>query len=117
MLVGPEDVLDVNVWKEPDMTRSVSPAGRKISLPLINDVQAAGSTPQQLAANVTEKLRKFLTETSVVTVIVTAITNSQRVRLWSVKCFATEGDFPPILGMTVWQALAEIRGILRPLPM
>ena len=62
-VIGPEDVIDINVWKEPDMTRivPVRPDG-KISLPLINDVQAAGSTPQQLASTVTEKLRKFLTE-------------------------------------------------------
>ena len=77
-VIGPQDVIDVNVWKEPDMTRivPVRPDG-KISLPLINDVQAAGSTPTQLAATVTEKLRKFLTEPQV-TVIVTQI-NSQRV--------------------------------------
>ncbi len=59
-VIGPEDVLDINVWKEPDVTRvvPVRPDGR-ISLPLINDVQAAGSSPQQLAAAVTEKLRKY----------------------------------------------------------
>ncbi len=45
-VIGPEDVLDINVWKEPDVSRivPVRPDG-KISLPLINDVQAAGSTP------------------------------------------------------------------------
>jgi polysaccharide export outer membrane protein len=75
-VIGPEDVLDINVWKEPDVSRvvPVRPDGR-ISLPLINDVQAAGLSPQQLAGNVTEKLRKYLNEPQV-TVIVTAI-NSQ----------------------------------------
>ena len=50
-VIGPEDVLDINVWKEPDVSRvvPVRPDGR-ISLPLINDVQAAGLSPQQLAA-------------------------------------------------------------------
>ena len=49
-MIGPEDMLDINVWKEPDVSRvvPVRPDGR-ISLPLINDVQAAGLSPQQLA--------------------------------------------------------------------
>jgi polysaccharide export outer membrane protein len=106
-VIGPEDVIDINVWKEPDMTRlvPVRPDG-KISLPLINDVQAAGSTPQQLAAAVTDKLRKFLTEPQV-TVIVTQI-NSQRV--FVVGEVLRAGAFPLIPGMTVLQALASAGG-------
>ena len=107
-VIGPEDVIDVNVWKEPDMTRivPVRPDG-KISLPLINDVQAAGSTPQQLAADVTKKLRKFLTEPQV-TVIVTAI-NSQP-RVCRGRSSLRAGAFPLIPGMTVLQALASAGG-------
>ena len=106
-IIGPEDVIDINVWKEPDMTRNVPvrPDG-KISLPLINDVQAAGSTPQQLASTVTEKLRKFLTEPQV-TVIVTQI-NSQRV--FVVGEVLRAGAFPLIPGMTVLQALSSAGG-------
>jgi len=106
-IIGPEDVLDINVWKEPEMTRSVPvrPDG-KISLPLINDVQAAGSTPQQLAATVTEKLRKYVQEPQV-TVIVTAI-NSQRV--FVVGEVLRAGAFPLIPGMTVLQALSSAGG-------
>jgi polysaccharide biosynthesis/export protein len=106
-VIGPEDVIDINVWKEPDMTRNVPvrPDG-KISLPLTNDVLAAGSTPQQLASTVTEKLRKFLTEPQV-TVIVTQI-NSQRV--FVVGEVLRAGAFPLIPGMTVLQALASAGG-------
>jgi polysaccharide export outer membrane protein len=106
-IIGPEDVLDVNVWKEPDVTRvvPVRPDG-KITLPLINDVQAAGSTPQQLAATVTSKLRKFLTEPQV-TVIVTQI-NSQRV--FVVGEVLRAGAFPLVPGTTVLQALASAGG-------
>jgi polysaccharide biosynthesis/export protein len=106
-MIGAEDVLSINVWKEPDMTRivPVRPDG-KISLPLINDVQAAGSTPQQLASAVTDKLRKFLTDPQV-TVIVTAI-NSQRV--FVVGEVLRAGAFPLIPGMTVLQALANAGG-------
>src|SRR5215468_8881853 len=57
-VIGPEDVLHIAVWKEPDLTASlpVRPDG-KISLPLLNDVQAAGLTPIQLADVLTERLK------------------------------------------------------------
>ena len=106
-VIGPEDVIDINVWKEPDMTRivPVRPDG-KISLPLINDVQAAGLTPQQLSTAVTEKLRKFLTGPQV-TVIVTEI-NSQRVYILGEV--TRPGAFPLLPGMTVMQALSSAGG-------
>lgn len=77
-VIGPQDVLDINVWKEAELTRSVPvrPDG-KISLPLLNDVQAGGLTPLQLAEQITTSLKKFITDPQV-TVIV-AQTNSQRV--------------------------------------
>jgi polysaccharide export outer membrane protein len=100
-------MLDINVWKEPDVSRvvPVRPDGR-ISLPLINDVQAAGLSPQQLAGMVTEKLRKYFNEPQV-TVIVTAI-NSQRV--FVVGEVLRAGAFPLIPGMTVLQALSSAGG-------
>jgi len=105
--IGPEDVLDINVWKEPDVSRvvPVRPDG-KISLPLINDVQAAGISPQELAKTVSDKLRKYLNEPQV-TVIVTAI-NSQRV--FVVGEVLRAGAFPLIPGMTVLQALSSAGG-------
>ena len=106
-VIGPEDVLDINVWKEPDVSRvvPVRPDGR-ISLPLINDVVAAGTTPQQLAHNVTDKLRQFINGPQV-TVIVTQI-NSQRV--FVVGEVLRAGAFPLIPGMTVLQALSSAGG-------
>ena len=71
-------MLDISVWKEPELTRTVPvrPDG-KISIPLLNDVQAAGLTPTQLAQQITASLEKFVTSPQV-TVIVTQI-NSQRI--------------------------------------
>lgn len=105
--IGPEDVLDISIWKEPDVSRvvPVRPDGR-ISLPLINDVQAAGLSPQELAKTVSEKLRKYLNDPQV-TVIVTAI-NSQRV--FVVGEVLRAGAFPLIPGMTVLQALSSAGG-------
>src|SRR5579872_6724267 len=106
-IIGPEDMLDISVWKEPDVSRvvPVRPDGR-ISLPLINDVQAAGSTPQQLSNTVSEKLRKYFNEPQV-TVIVTQI-NSQRVFVVGEVIHA--GAFALIPGMTVLQALSSAGG-------
>src|ERR1700737_4462459 len=106
-VIGPEDVLDISVWKEPDVSRvvPVRPDGR-ISLPLIDDVQAAGLSPQQLAGSVAEKLKKYLNGPQV-TVIVTAI-NSQRV--FVVGEVLRAGAFPMLPGMTVLQALSSAGG-------
>lgn len=106
-VIGAQDVLDINVWKEPDVSRvvPVRPDG-KISLPLLNDVQAAGLTPDQLAAKVTEDLKKFVTSPQV-TVIVTAI-NSQRVYILGEV--TRPGAFPLLPGMTVLQALSSAGG-------
>jgi len=106
-IIGAEDVLDVNVWKEAELTRTVPvrPDG-KISLPLLNDIQAAGLTPQQLAAEITANLRKFLTNPQV-TVIVSQI-NSQRVYLLGEV--TRTGAYPLSPGMNVLQALSSAGG-------
>ena len=58
--IGPEDVLDVQVWKNPELSRvvPVRPDGM-ISLPLVNDIRAAGLTPIELRQQVTQRLAEF----------------------------------------------------------
>ncbi len=106
-VIGPQDVLEVDVWKEPELTRQVPvrPDG-KISLPLLNDVQAAGLTPTKLADEITEGLKKYITDPQV-TVIVSAI-NSQRVYILGEVTRA--GAYPLLPGMTVLQALSSAGG-------
>jgi polysaccharide export outer membrane protein len=103
-VIGPEDVLHIAVWKETDLTATlpVRPDG-KISLPLLDDVQAAGLTPKQLADSVTEKLRKYIADPRV-TVVVTAI-NSKRIYLVGEVMHA--GATPMLPNMTVLQALSS----------
>jgi len=105
--IGPGDMLNVNVWKEPDLsgTVPVRPDG-KVSLPLLNDVQAAGTTPAMLAATITERLRQFLTDPRV-TVIVTAA-NSRRVYL--IGEVVHPGAIPMSPNMTLLQALSTSGG-------
>src|SRR6202451_4627989 len=103
-IIGPQDVLDISVWKEPEVSRivPVRPDG-KVSLPLLNDVQASGLTPAALAGQITESLKKYVTNPQV-TVIVATI-NSQRIcRLAEVS---RAGAFPLIRGMTVLQAISS----------
>jgi len=103
-IIGPEDVLHVAVWKESDLTATlpVRPDG-KISLPLVNDVQAAGLTPMQLADSLTEKLKKYVASPRV-TVVVTAI-NSKRI--YMVGEVSHTGAIPMLPNMTVLQALSS----------
>ena len=107
-LIGAQDVLDISVWKEPDLSRSVPvrPDG-KISLPLLNDVQAAGLTPSQLTVQITAGLNKFMNNPQV-TVIVSQI-NSQRIYLLGEV--ARPGAFALLPGMTVLQALSDAGGL------
>src|SRR5580704_2764900 len=106
-VIGPPGVLDISVWKEPEVSRvvPVRPDG-KISLPLLNDVEAAGLTPAVLAAQITESLKKFVTSPQV-TVIISTI-NSQRVYLLGEV--TRPGAFPMLPVMTVMQALSSAGG-------
>lgn len=106
--IGPSDVLEISVWKEANLSRTVPvrPDG-KISLPLVNDVQAAGLTPMQLADSLGERLRKFITDPQV-TVIVTQI-NSQRVYINGEV--NRPGAYPLLPGMNVLQAITSAGGL------
>jgi polysaccharide biosynthesis/export protein len=105
--IGAQDVVQIDVWKEPEITRTipVRPDG-KISLPLVNDIQAAGLTAMQLAAVIREGLTKYLTNPQV-TVTVTAI-NSRRVYLTGEV--SRTGALPLLPNMTVLQALSSAGG-------
>jgi polysaccharide export outer membrane protein len=103
-VIGADDTLHISVWKEPDLTETlpVRPDG-KISMPLLNDVTAAGLTPLQLRDTITERLKKYIADPRV-TVVVTGM-NSRRV-------FATgevlhTGPMTLLPHMTVLQALAQ----------
>jgi polysaccharide export outer membrane protein len=106
-VIGAQDVLDISVWKEAELTRvvPVRPDG-KISLPLLNDVQAAGLTPTQMAAEITTGLMRFMADPQV-TVIVSQI-NSQRVYILGEA--TRPGAYPLLPGMTVLQALSSAGG-------
>ncbi|HEY0782644.1 MAG TPA: polysaccharide biosynthesis/export family protein [Thermoanaerobaculia bacterium] len=76
-VLGPEDVLEVFVWKNPELstTATVRPDGR-ITLPLAGELQAAGRSPEELRDVVTTHLRRYI-ENPFVTVMVKAINSPQ----------------------------------------
>src|SRR5208282_796815 len=79
-VIGANDVLAINVWKEPDISRSVPVrSDGKISLPLVGELTASGQTPLQLEQEITKRLQNYISEPEV-TVIVTA-SKSQKVNI------------------------------------
>ena len=105
--IGPQDVLRIDVWKETEISRSVPvrPDG-KISLPLLNDVQAAGLTAMELANVITEGLKKFINSPQV-TVTVTEI-NSRRIYVTGEV--TKPGAYMLLPNMTALQALTGAGG-------
>jgi polysaccharide biosynthesis/export protein len=102
-VLGSDDQLHITVWNETNLTETlpVRPDG-KISLPLINDIQAAGLTPMELRDSITEKLKKYMADPRV-TVVVTAM-NSRRVFVTGEVTHT--GAIPLLPNMTMLQALA-----------
>jgi polysaccharide export outer membrane protein len=107
-VIGPEDVLEVAVWKNEALTRTVPvrPDG-KISLPLLNDVQAADLTPQRLREVLTKGYMAFVPEPEV-SVIVREI---HSVKISVVGLVKTPGRYELKSRATVLEALALAGGL------
>jgi polysaccharide export outer membrane protein len=107
-IIGPEDSLQVTVWKEPTLSGNfpVRPDGM-ISLVLVGDLPAAGLTPMALSNDITQRLKKYIQD-PVVTVAVLGV-NSQRIFL-----VGEVGKVGPIMltpGMTPLQAIVSGGGL------
>jgi polysaccharide biosynthesis/export protein len=107
-VIGSEDSVEVQVWKNPDLSRTVTvrPDG-KISLPLIGDVPAAGHTATQLTEAVTEKLKIYYKEPAQVTVIVSQVNSYAIYVLGEVH---TQGKHLVRSGTTFLQAVSLAGG-------
>jgi polysaccharide biosynthesis/export protein len=107
-VIGPDDILDVIFWRDKDMSSQVTvrPDGR-VTLPLLNDVQAAGLSPEQLRSYVMTAAAKYVEDPNV-TVFVKAI-NSRKVFVTGMV--AKPGPYPLMGPTTVMQALALAGGI------
>lgn len=106
-IIGSDDVLSINVWKEQEVSRTVPVrSDGKISLPLAGEVQASGETPLQLEKVLAAKLQSFISEPEV-TVIVTEI-KSQKFNILGMVNKA--GTFPLTSSLTVLDAIALAGG-------
>jgi len=106
-LIGADDVLAINVWKEPDVSRSVPVrSDGKISLPLVGELTAGGQTPLQLEQEITKRLQNYISEPEV-TVIVTD-SKSQRINILGMV--ARPGTYTLTGSATVLDAIAMAGG-------
>ncbi len=107
-VIGVEDKLNISVWREVDLSRSVTvrPDG-KITFPLIGDMQAAGKTPRKLDDEITAAISRFIKE-PVVTVLVEEINNFKVFVLGEVQ---TQGQLILRQRTRLLQALALAGGL------
>jgi polysaccharide biosynthesis/export protein len=108
-LIGPEDVLAVVFWREKDLSVdaiAVRPDGM-ITVPLINDIKAAGMTPDQLREQIQTAAGKYVTDPSV-TVVVKTI-NSRKVFITGQV--AKPGQYPLTGPTSVMQLIATAGGV------
>jgi polysaccharide export outer membrane protein len=106
-VIGNDDLLTINVWKEAEVSRSLPVrSDGKISLPLVGEVQAAGRTPLQLEEEISNKLRNYITDPEV-TVMVQQI-NSERYNI--LGQVAKPGSYSLALTTSVLDAIATAGG-------
>ena len=107
-VIGPEDVLGIVFWREKELSTdtAVRPDGR-ITVPLLNDLAAAGLTPDQLREQIQKAASKFVEDPSV-TVVVKAI-NSRKVFITGQ--IAKPGQYPLAGPTTVMQLIAMAGGL------
>ena len=107
-VIGSEDVLAINVWKEPEISRTVPvrPDG-KITLPLVGDVQASGLTPEKLEGTLRDGLKAYVASPEV-TVIVQEV---KSLKFNIVGEVSRPGSYPLSKPMTVLDAIAVGGGL------
>lgn len=107
-IIGPEDILEISVWRNPDLSREVMvrPDG-KVSLPLIGDVRAVGRTTAELRDDITEQLRAYK-ENPTVAIVVKAV-NSYYIYVQG--AVGNIGKLPLLSRTTLIQALSLAGGL------
>jgi polysaccharide export outer membrane protein len=105
--IGADDVLAVSVWKEPEISRTVTVrSDGKISLPLIGELEAGGRTPRQLEVEISARLKAYVSDPDV-TVIIQEI----RSQKFNVLGMVTRpGSYPLTKPTTVLDAIASAGG-------
>lgn len=110
-LIGADDRLQITVWRNPELSVAVPvrPDG-KISVPLIGDVLAGGSTPEQVAALIKQKLTAFIREPNVTVLVVDLRSHEYLSRVRVTGAVRAPRSIPYRQGMTVLDAVLEAGG-------
>ncbi len=105
--LGPDDVIMVHVWREPDLSTSqaIRPDG-KITMPVIKEVDAGGLTPSQLAERISKALSEYVKNPQVV-VAVQAVRSK---RYYLSGEISRPGAYPLAAPVTVFEALTMAGG-------
>jgi polysaccharide biosynthesis/export protein len=105
--IGPADILQITVWKEPDLTRDVIVRlDGMITVPLVGDVEAAGQTPVQLSERLATALARFVD----VPRVTVAVGQAKSARFYVVGQVGKSGEYPLAGRTTVLQGLALAGG-------
>jgi polysaccharide export outer membrane protein len=106
-LIGPNDILSIYVWKEPELTREVivMPDGR-VTIPLAGEIVALGRTVTQLKKTISEKLEKYVTAPEVTVMV----KESRSQVIYTIGKVAKPGSYPLTSSMTILQALSAAGG-------
>ena len=106
-VIGGDDVLAISVWKEPDVSRSVTVrTDGKISLPLIGELQAGGQTPRQLEQEIAKRLQSYISEPEVTVIVQDS--KSQKINILGMV--ARPGAYLLTSSTTVLDAIAMAGG-------
>jgi polysaccharide export outer membrane protein len=106
-VIGADDVLAVNVWKEPDVSRAVPVrSDGKISLPLVGELTAGGQTPLQLEQEITKRLASYISEPEVTVIVQDS--KSQRINILGMV--ARPGTYMLTGSATILDAIAMAGG-------
>ena len=109
-IIGPSDILEINVWKEEDLTRNVEVRmDGMITLPMLNDIQAENMTLMDLQETIEEAYKEFVSMPEVTVILLAS--NSRRV--YMLGKVNTPGEFPLKKSMTFLQAISIANGLDR----
>lgn len=111
-LVGVDDTLSVSVWRNPEL--SVDPVVRPdgmITIPVIGDVLAAGKTPGEVAAEISERLSQYIRNPQVTVSVTRLVSNAYLTRIRVTGAVVQPVSSPHRPGMTVLDAVLEAGGL------
>lgn len=108
-VIGPEDILGVRVWREPELSSGVQvrPDG-KITMPLIGELQAAGLTPEELKGKIVERLNEFMVKPEVIV----SLQSVQSKKYYITGQVNRPGIFALVIPVTILEALTNAGGFM-----